>query len=89
VSVARATLVLPRMLHESVGAARLRVEGRTLGEALEDAYRRSPALRLHLCDDDGSFRVHVLCFHNGERRPLGTALADGDEISIVQAVSGG
>ncbi|MBI4563873.1 MAG: MoaD/ThiS family protein [Planctomycetes bacterium] len=87
--MARATLILPGMLHESIGSGRLRVEGRTLGEALEDAYRRVPALRLHLCDEDGGFRVHILCFHNGERQPLDTPLEDGDEILILQAVSGG
>lgn len=87
--MARATLVLPRLLHESVGTARLRVEGRTLRDALEDAYRRLPALRLHLCDEDGGFRAHVLCFHEGERRPMTTPIKDGDEILIVQAISGG
>lgn len=87
--MARATLVLPRLLQDSVGAVRLQVEGRTLRDALEDAYRRVPALRHHLCDEDGGFRAHVLCFHEGERRPMNTPIKDGDEITIFQAISGG
>ncbi len=87
--MAKATLILPRLLLESVGSGRVRVEGRTLREALEDAYRRHPALRLHLCDEAGGFRPHVLCFHEGERHPMNTPIEDGDEIEIFQAISGG
>ena len=87
--MARATLLLPRLLGDSIGVSRLQVEGRTLRDALEDAYRRSPALKQHLCDEGGGFREHVLCFHEGEQRPMNTPLKDGDEISIVQAISGG
>lgn len=88
--MARVTVVLPKVLEESIGATRLRVEAATVGGALEAAYRRHPALRFHLCEDSGAFRVHVLCFHNGARpRSLDAPLADGDEIEIVQAISGG
>lgn len=87
--MARATLVLPRVLQDSIGTVRIKVEGRTLADAFEDAYRRVPALRHHLCEEGGRFRPHVLCFHQGERRPMTTLLEDGDEISIFQAISGG
>jgi molybdopterin converting factor small subunit len=87
--VAKATLILPRLLQESVGTNRLKVEGRTLRDALEDAYRRLPALRHHLCQDDGEFRAHVLCFLKDEQRPLDSPVNDGDEITIFQAISGG
>lgn len=86
-------IILPAMLRESIGTTRLRVQGATIEEALEEAYRRIPVLRHHLCDDSGGFRVHVLCFHNGKStRELGridVPVADGDEISIVQAITGG
>lgn len=91
--MATATLVLPGLLRESVGAASLRIRGRTIREALEDAYVKMPALRHHLCDESGGLRAHVLCFLNGtstrELASLDVALRDGDEIAIVQAVSGG
>jgi molybdopterin converting factor small subunit len=87
--MARATLVLPRILQEAVGATRLAVEGRTLRDALEDAYQRLPALRHHLCEESGRFRAHILCFLEGEKKPLTTELEEGNEISIYQAISGG
>ena len=87
--MAQVTLVLPRILQEAVGTTRLQVEGRTLRDALEDAYRRLPALRHHLCEESGRFRAHILCFLGGERKPLGSELEAGDEISIFQAISGG
>jgi len=87
--VAKATLILPRLLHDSVGVGKLRVEGRTLKDAFEDAYRKLPTLRRHLCADGGGFRAHVLCFLNDDQRPLDTPLKDGDEILIAQAISGG
>ena len=87
--MARATLVLPRVLHESVGAARITVEGRTLRDALEDAYGRSPALRHHLVDERGRLRPHILCFLRGMQEPMTSELREGDEISILQAISGG
>jgi molybdopterin converting factor small subunit len=87
--VPRATLVLPRVLQEAVGTTKLQVEGKTLRDALEDAYRKLPTLRHHLCEDDGGFKAHVLCFLEGERMPLSTKLKEGNEISIYQAISGG
>jgi molybdopterin converting factor small subunit len=48
---------------------------------------------VHLCDESGRFRQHVLCFLNDintrwleEKSP---SLQDGDCITILQAVSGG
>ena len=88
--MARVTILLPKVLDPSIGTSRIRVEARTLAAALEEAYRRHPALRFHLCEDSGAFRVHVLCFHNGNNaRDLDVPLDDGDEISILQAISGG
>ena len=87
--MARATLILPRVLQEAVGTTRLKVEGRTLRDAFEDAYLRLPALRHHLCEESGRFRAHILCFLEGEQKPLSAELEEGDEISIFQAISGG
>jgi molybdopterin converting factor small subunit len=51
------------------------------------------ALRVHLFDEAGSLRPHVLCFHNGTntrwRESLDAPLHDGDRLTIMQAVSGG
>jgi molybdopterin converting factor small subunit len=87
--VARATLALPRILQEAVGTTRLQVEGRTVADALADAYAQLPALRHHLCDEKGRLRAHILCFVDDEKQALKTTLKDGDVISIYQAISGG
>ncbi|HKE16568.1 MAG TPA: MoaD/ThiS family protein [Kofleriaceae bacterium] len=91
--MAHATLELPTLLQRVLGGrATLEVEGENVLEALEDAYRQVPALRVHLCDESGALRRHVLCFHNDintrwvDESPR---LSDGDCITIMQAVSGG
>ena len=91
--MAHATLELPFLLRNVLAEETLTVEGHTLGEALEDAYTQLPGLRVHLCDESGRFRKHVLCFLNDvDTRWLETdnpGLRDGDCITILQAVSGG
>jgi molybdopterin converting factor small subunit len=90
--MARVTLELPSLLRNVLAEGSLEIEGNTLDEALEDAYARLPGLRVHLCDESGGFRRHVLCFLNEvntrwlDSNPL---LRDGDRITILQAVSGG
>lgn len=87
------TVVLPRMLADVLGGEKIRVQGSTVAQAMEAAYERIPALRHHLCDDDGTFRTHVLCVHNGvttrETGGLKGRTKEGDEIRILQAISGG
>lgn len=87
------TVILPRMLADVLGEETLRVRASTVAEAMEAAYARLPALRHHLCDESGGFRTHVLCVHNGvatrESGGLRGRTKDGDEIRILQAISGG
>lgn len=89
----RVNVILPRMLADVLGEETLSVEARTVEEALEAAYARIPALRHHLCEESGGFRTHVLCVHNGvitrEAGGIGRRVREGDEIRIVQAISGG
>ena len=91
--MAHVTLELPSLLRDVLPAGSLAVEGNTLDEALEDAYRQLPGLRVHVLDESGRFRQHVLCFLNdvNTRWLENTAqpLKDGDTITILQAVSGG
>jgi sulfur-carrier protein len=91
--MARVTLELPSLLRNVLAESTLAVEGRTLAEALEDAYAQLPGLRVHLCDETGGFRRHVLCFLNDVNtrwlKGEDPALEDGDCITILQAVSGG
>lgn len=92
--MARVTVELPSALAAVTGGVRtLAVEGETLAAALADLARKLPQLAVHLYDESGGFRQHVLCFHNetNTRWLDGAAvvLAEGDTIRFLQAVSGG
>ena len=54
---------------------------------------RTPGCVSGLCEESGELRRFVNVYVNGEDvrflQGLGTALGDGDEISIVPAVAGG
>lgn len=88
------TVLLPSLLVDVTGCApELPLEAATLADALERLTELHPTLRVHLFDEKGRFREHVLCFHNDDntrwRRDHSARLADGDTIRILQAVSGG
>jgi molybdopterin synthase sulfur carrier subunit len=92
--MARGTLELPSLLRSVLGErGEVPVEGETLADAIEDGCRKVPGLRVHLRDESGKFRPHVLCFHNDVNTrwldTLDVPLSDGDRITILQAVSGG
>ncbi|MGH8905055.1 MAG: MoaD/ThiS family protein [Egibacteraceae bacterium] len=83
---------LPQVLEPAVGAVRqVTVSGVTVQEALADLCAQHPTLRIRLFDEDGRLRRHVLCVHNGRATRLREPepLADGDELAILPAVSGG
>lgn len=90
----RAAVRLPSMLARFVGGApSVPVDADTLAGALDALVRAHPELRPHLFDETGRFREHVLCFHNATNtrwlERLDQPLAEGDVITIMQAVSGG
>ena len=85
---------LPRVLADLVGCERrVLVEGATVAEALEDLVRRHPKFGLHLFDESGKLRRHVLCFCNEvntrTRSDLERVLVDGDQLTLVNSVAGG
>ncbi len=89
----RATVRLSYMLATVIGSGEVPVEGATLREALDELIQLHPALRVHLYDESRAFRRHVLCFHNQTNtrwlESLDVPLSPGDQIVILQAVSGG
>lgn len=92
-SAATITVRLPTVLELAVGSARVRVEGSTVRAALDAACAQLPPLRHHIFLESGELRPHVLCLVNGEsllrENALDVPLADGDELLIHQAISGG
>jgi molybdopterin synthase sulfur carrier subunit len=67
-------------------------DGSSLGECIDKLDTSYPGLKERLMDD-GELRRFVNVYVNGEDvrflDGLGTALKDGDEVSIVPAVAGG
>lgn len=86
--------IIPSLLRDCTGGkAEVRVEGATLRDALASLRERYPLLAVHLYDESGEVRPHVLIYYNDENirwlERLDTPIREGDEITIFQAVSGG
>lgn len=65
-------------------------EGATLEQITRDLDRRFPGLRFRMIDEQDAIRPHMKVFVNGRQiKDLKTAVAASDEITIVQAFSGG
>jgi MoaD family protein len=75
------------------GAAQLSLTAPTVRAALEQIDRRYPSLHRSICDETGAVRRHVNVFvnssHMRDLNGLDTALAAGDVVTILPAVSGG
>ena len=69
------------------------VEGATVKEALEAAFRGKERARSQVLDDQGELRPHILVFVDGvlvrDRWGLTDPVAQGAEIHVMQALSGG
>ena len=78
---------------ESGGLSEIRLSVPTVRAALEQLERDHPALYRSVCDETGAVRRHVNLFvnrsHVRDRDGLDTALAPGDTLIIMPAVSGG
>jgi MoaD family protein len=75
------------------GASELLLSASSVRAALEEIERRHPSLYRSVCDETGTVRRHVNLFvntsHVRDREGLDTALASGDVVTILPAVSGG
>ena len=92
--MSKVTIELPSLLGIAVDGDRsVDVDADSLTAALQKLIERYPALEVHLFDETGDFREHVLCFHNQTNtrwlESIDVPLAEGDTITILQAVSGG
>lgn len=85
---------LPPLLRPLSGGARVvEADGTTIGEAMADLALRRPAFARHLFDDTRSLRCSIVFLHDGRLVRAGEAhahaVADGDEIVLTNALSGG
>ena len=64
--------------------------GATLDDRLLDLDRRFPGIRFRVVDEQGRLRPHMRIFVNrAVEDELSTALSEGDEVVLMQALSGG
>lgn len=85
---------IPTILRDCTGGLNpVTIEAATLAEALQRLNDTYPLLRVHIYDEAGKVRTHVLIFYNDEStrwlESLDIPLKPGDRLEIVQAISGG
>jgi molybdopterin converting factor small subunit len=72
------------------GASAVDADGGTVDLLLADLDRRYPGFRFRVVDEQGRLRPHVRVFVNGDlTRDLAAPVGDGDEVTLMQALSGG
>ena len=88
------TIQVPGMLRVYCGGvSELPVSAPSVRAALEQLERNHPSLYRNICDETGAVRRHIGVFvntsHVRDLEGLDTALASGDVVTILPAVSGG
>jgi sulfur-carrier protein len=63
--------------------------GATVAELLRALEREHPPLAGWIVDERGLIRRHINVFVNGERGWEDTAVADGDRVEVLPAITGG
>lgn len=87
------TVRLPGLLSRFTGGNhRVTVHAETVASCVDALLECYPTLEPHLHDDE-DLRAHLELFHNGQAVAADAAdevaLEDGDEVVVLQAVSGG
>lgn len=72
------------------GESWVHAAGSTVGEVLDDLDRSFPGIRFRAIDEQGRIRVHMRIFINDEiTRGLDAEVSESDEVTLMQALSGG
>ena len=83
-------VLIPGPLRPYTDAREVEAQGATLAELLADLDRRYPGLRFRVIDEQDRMRPHMRFFVNMVQVfDIAHRLRDGDEVQIVQALSGG
>jgi molybdopterin converting factor small subunit len=65
-------------------------DGSTIAAVLDDLDRRYPGIRFRMVDEQGRLRQHMKIFVNQDAiRDLSSPVVPADEVTIMQALSGG
>ena len=83
-------VLLPSPLRPYTDQRMVEAAGATLAELLADLEKKYPGIRFRMIDEQDEMRAHMRFFVNGEQVfNLAKVLRPGDEVQIVQALSGG
>jgi molybdopterin converting factor small subunit len=83
-------VLIPTSLRSYTRVSRVDATGATLGDVLADLDRQFPGIRFRMLDEQDQLRPHMRVFVNGEAiRDPAQPLQPTDDVSIVQALSGG
>ncbi len=83
-------VLIPSPLLSYTHQREVEADGATLAELLHDLDRRFPGIRFRMIDEQEQVRPHIRFFVNGDMEfRLARPLRAGDEVIIVQALSGG
>lgn len=87
-------MTVPGLLRDAAGGeCSFTLEAATVAAAIERLRSDYPLLKVHIFDEQGQIRPHVLIFYNdesvGRMTDLEVPLRPGDCLHVVQAVSGG
>ncbi|MGE5154886.1 MAG: MoaD/ThiS family protein [Bdellovibrio bacteriovorus] len=83
-------VLIPTPLYSYAQGPEVEASGATLAEVLADLDRQFPGIRFRMIDEQDRMRPHIRFFVNRRIvRELGQTLDAGDELAIVQALSGG
>jgi molybdopterin converting factor small subunit len=81
---------IPGPLLSYTRVSEVQARGRTLAEVLDDLDGQFPGIRFRVIDEQEQMRPHMRFFVNGEQVfDLRGALRPTDEVTLVQALSGG
>lgn len=83
-------VLIPSALRSYTESSETEAHGATLAALLADLDGQYPGIRFRMVDEQDRIRRHIRIFVNGEQaRALAQPLREGDEVVIVQALSGG
>jgi len=82
---------IPSQLHAYTGgASRAWASGATIAAVLDDLDRQYPGLKFRVIDEQARVRPHMRLFvGKAPARDVRAAMADGEELMIFGALSGG